>query len=57
MQCGDGKENCKNEKLKKKWIRSFSENIDLGLCFIVGVYQYIGYRISLREIKRIIGIQ
>lgn len=29
MQCGDGKENCKNEKLKKKWIRSFSENIDL----------------------------
>lgn len=31
--------------------------LDLGLCFIVGVYQYIGYRISLREIKRIIGIQ
>lgn len=30
--------------------------LDLGICFLVAVYQYIGYRISLKETKRITRI-
>lgn len=30
--------------------------IDLILCFIVVLYQYVGYQISLKEVKKIVGI-
>lgn len=31
--------------------------LDLLLCLFVGVYQYIGYHISLKEVKHIVGIK
>ena len=30
--------------------------VDFGLCLFVVLYQYIGYRISLKGVKRIVGI-
>lgn len=30
--------------------------IDLGLCLLVGIIQYVGYRVSLKEVKGIVNI-
>lgn len=31
--------------------------LDLGICLVVTLYQYIGYCISLKEVKRIVGLR
>ena len=31
--------------------------LDLGICLVVALYQYIGYCISLKEVKRIVGLR